>query len=98
MQRKAVKFQVGGRPYAAHPPAFDLLVLDEAPFLGFLGGFDGDGFHVPLEWLDPAQWEVPLRDAEEPGFVATTVGGVLRFAATSDRTTASGYTRTAAGG
>ena len=80
MQRKAVKFQVGGRAYAAHPPAFDLLVLDEAPFLGFLGGFDGDGFHVPLEWLDPAQWEVPLRDAEEPGFVATTVSTVLRFA------------------
>ena len=80
MQRKAVKFQVGGRAYAAHPPAFDLLVLDEAPFLGFLGGFDGDGFHVPLEWLDPAQWEVPLRDAEEPGFVATTVDGALRFA------------------
>ena len=80
MQRKAVEFQVGGRPYAAHPPAFDLLVLDEAPFLGFLGGFDGDGFHVPLDWLDPAQWEVPVRDNEEPGFVATTVGGVLRFA------------------
>ena len=80
MQRKAVEFQVGGRPYAAHPPAFDLLVLDEAPFLSFLGGFDGDGFHVPLDWLDPAQWEVPVRDNEEPGFVATTVGGVLRFA------------------
>ena len=79
MQRKAVKFQVGGRPYAAHPPAFDLLVLDEAPFLSFLGGFDGDGFHVPLDWLDPAQWEVPIRDDEEPGLVATTVGGVLRF-------------------
>ena len=80
MQRKAVKFQVGGRPYAAHPPAFDLLVLDEAPFLGFLGGFDGDGFHVPLDWLDPAQWEVPVRDKEEPDFVATTVHGVLSFA------------------
>ena len=80
MQRKAVEFQVDGRPYAAHPPAFDLLVLDEAPFLSLLGGFDGDGFHVPLDWLDPAQWEVPVLDNEEPGFVATTVGGVLRFA------------------
>jgi hypothetical protein len=81
LQRDAVVVEIDGRPYAAHPPAFDLLVLDESPFLGFLGGFDGDGFHVPLDWLDPAQWNTPI-DGSKPADAAAAamVSAVLRAA------------------
>jgi hypothetical protein len=79
MQRAAVASEIDDRAYAAHPPAFDLLVLDESPFLGLLGGFDGEGFHVPLDWLDPAQWEIPPETHQSTN-AAASVSAVLRWA------------------
>jgi putative DNA primase/helicase len=36
---------------------FDLLVIDEAPWLSFLGGHDGDPEGAATAWLDPRWWE-----------------------------------------
>ena len=45
-----------------------------------LGGFDGDGFHVPLDWLDPAQWEIPSGKHQPADPALSLMGNVLRFA------------------
>ena len=65
MQRGAVEFYIGGKSYKATPPAFDLLVLDEAPFLNWLGGFDGTGMHVALSWLDTGALRMPPGQNQE---------------------------------
>ena len=80
LRRDAVTTMIDDRPFAAHPPAFDILVLDEAPFLGFLGGFDGDGVRVPLDWLEPAQWETSYDQAEPTDTHVSSLSQVLRSA------------------
>ncbi len=60
MQRDAVPFQTGDKAHAATPPAFDLVVLDEAPFLTLMGGFDeGSKVVVSTAWLDPTFYLSP---------------------------------------
>ncbi|MGH7194114.1 MAG: hypothetical protein ACREJM_11390, partial [Candidatus Saccharimonadales bacterium] len=36
---------------------FDLLVIDEAPWFGLLGGTGEEPFGVPVEWLAPDWWQ-----------------------------------------
>lgn len=70
MQRPSIDFEIGGHDYSATPPPFDLMILDEAPFLSWLGGFDGEGLCVPLAWLDLAQLGVAQTKISDDSGVA----------------------------
>lgn len=54
MRRNRKVFTIDGKQHEPVPPAFDLLVLDEAPFLSWQKGVDGNGTVVPMDWLN---WE-----------------------------------------
>ena len=53
LHRESVTFEVGEGRHTFTPPSFDLLVLDEAPFLNWLEGFDKDRIVIDLSWLRP---------------------------------------------
>ena len=58
LQRDDLSFPTGGIQHTARPPAFDLLVIDEAPFLNLLGGFDNaDPVLLPVASLDPKLYQ-----------------------------------------
>ena len=58
--------------------AFDLVVLDEGPWLALLAGCD-EAYRVPLAWLDPEHWpDLVTPDAERATFAAAIDGAELR--------------------
>ena len=59
-------------------PAFDLVLIDEGPWLALLAGCD-EAYGVPLAWLDAEHWpDLVTPDAEQAAFTAAVDGVQLR--------------------
>jgi hypothetical protein len=61
---------------AVRQSPFDLIVIDESPWLGFLGGFEGRGYGVELDSLRPANWDIPDQ-GDVPGAATQKVRKAL---------------------